>query len=163
MIVSIKSLIKFFGVNLFLIFLMTFSSVIFAQSLGDNGSVAGCWQTVDEKTHTLSSVIEIKPSGKYFIGTIVKTYPKPGEKPSRCVNCKGDAKNKPTLGLTIIHNMICASGHCSHGTILDPRDGKIYHASLQLINGGEFIKVRGYIGIPLLGRTVIWHRVATPK
>ncbi|OGT47689.1 MAG: hypothetical protein A3E82_00905 [Gammaproteobacteria bacterium RIFCSPHIGHO2_12_FULL_38_11] len=163
MIVLIRNLIKFCIVNPFLVFLMLIPSVIFAKSPENMNSVVGCWQTVDAKTHELSSIIEIKPSGKYFIGTIVKTYPQPGEKPSLCKHCKGDDKNKPTLGLTIIKNMICTPSYCSHGTILDPRHGSVYHATMQLIKGGEFIKVRGYIGIPLLGRTVVWHRVSLPK
>ena len=45
------------------------------------------------------------------------------------------------------------------GDILDPNDGKIYKVLLKLADGGKKLDVRGYIGMPMLGRTQTWHRV----
>ena len=42
------------------------------------------------------------------------------------------------------------------GTIYDPTEGDTYKCQLH-IDDGE-LKVRGYIGVPLLGRTVTWKR-----
>ena len=45
------------------------------------------------------------------------------------------------------------------GDILDPNDGKIYKVLLKLADGGKKLDVRGYIGMPMLGRTQTWQRV----
>jgi uncharacterized protein (DUF2147 family) len=44
------------------------------------------------------------------------------------------------------------------GKILDPVKGQIYNAKLSLADNGRSLKVRGYIGVSLFGRTQIWVR-----
>ena len=44
------------------------------------------------------------------------------------------------------------------GEILDPSEGKSYSLVMQLQNDDK-LKVRGYIGFALLGRTQYWSRV----
>ena len=46
----------------------------------------------------------------------------------------------------------------SGGEILDPDDGKVYRCSMRLVDGGRKLEVRGFVGIPLLGRTQTWLR-----
>jgi len=41
---------------------------------------------------------------------------------------------------------------------LDPDNGEIYRATIQLIDQGNKLELRAYIGIPLLGRTQTWTR-----
>ena len=85
----------------------------------------------------------------------------PGEKKLvYCHHCRDDRKNKPILGLTIIRNMRCQQGSCVGGTILDPRDGKVYRATMRLFDAGRLLKVRGYIGISLFGKSVVWARLS---
>ena len=48
----------------------------------------------------------------------------------------------------------------SGGEIYDPVSGKHYNASLNLIDKNH-LKVRGYIGLPVLGRSQIWVRLAS--
>ena len=43
------------------------------------------------------------------------------------------------------------------GNLYDPGSGRTYKASLQLA-GDHFLEVRGYVGIPALGKTQVWHR-----
>ncbi|OGT40067.1 MAG: hypothetical protein A3E81_03495 [Gammaproteobacteria bacterium RIFCSPHIGHO2_12_FULL_36_30] len=140
---------------------MIFSSFAFAETTMNTQSVAGYWQTINKKTKKPSSIIHIKQNGEFYEGRIIKTFPSPGESKTKiCVGCTGAQKGKPILGLTIIKNMVCQSRACEHGTILDPRDGKLYHATMHLINQGMALKVRGYVGIPLFGKTVVWQRVS---
>ena len=44
------------------------------------------------------------------------------------------------------------------GEILDPDNGKIYRSKVRLIDDGKKLSVRGYIGVPALGRSQTWVR-----
>jgi uncharacterized protein (DUF2147 family) len=44
------------------------------------------------------------------------------------------------------------------GQILDPDIGKVYKSKLTLAEGGKKVSVRGYIGMPLPGRSQVWVR-----
>jgi uncharacterized protein (DUF2147 family) len=44
------------------------------------------------------------------------------------------------------------------GRILDPANGKTYKSKMSLADGGKKLDVRGYIGMPLFGRTQTWLR-----
>lgn len=145
------------------LFLFLFSHAAFAAPQTTTQSVAGDWVTFDSKTKKPSSVIQISQKGPVFSGKIIKTFSVPVEKKADvCTSCHGNQKNKPIIGLEIIKNMVCNdNGYCHQGTITDPRDGRVYHATLQLIKGGTYLKVHGYVGIALFGKTVVWKRFAT--
>ena len=44
------------------------------------------------------------------------------------------------------------------GEILDPDSGAIYRAKAKLLDGGNKLEVRGYIGVSLFGRSQTWIR-----
>ena len=46
------------------------------------------------------------------------------------------------------------------GTIYDPSTGNTYSCRLTL-EGADRLLLRGYLGIPLIGRTTTWTRVGT--
>ena len=45
----------------------------------------------------------------------------------------------------------------SGGTIYDPKSGNIYRG--QMVVDGDLLRLCGYVGFSLFGRTEIWHRV----
>ena len=45
--------------------------------------------------------------------------------------------------------------------IVDPRDGSVYRARMRL-DAEHRLHLRGYIGIPLLGRTQVWTPFERP-
>ena len=47
--------------------------------------------------------------------------------------------------------------HATGGTIYDPKSGNTYRG--QMVVDGDSLRLRGYVGISLFGRTEIWHRV----
>lgn len=147
---------KFFSLLFSALVALLFSSSLLALS---TPSIVGKWETIDGKTKKPSSIILIQPEGSLYVGKIVKTFGGTSEKKlDRCVACHGGRKNHPIIGLKLIENMQCLPNYCRGGTILDPRDGKIYKATMRLVNGGQQLKVRGYIGISLFGKTVVWNR-----
>jgi uncharacterized protein (DUF2147 family) len=152
-----KCLIKWMVMGLFFI---VWPSIIFA-AVSDSQSVLGNWQTIDGKTRKPSSVITIERENQFYIGKITKTYANntSDKKIARCAACKGEQKDESIIGLKIIKHMICRGDYCSHGTILDPRSGQVYHATMQVIRDGQELKVRGYVGVPMFGKTVVWRRL----
>jgi uncharacterized protein (DUF2147 family) len=44
------------------------------------------------------------------------------------------------------------------GEILDPDDGRTYRARIKLTDGGDKLKVRGFLGLSIFGRTQTWLR-----
>jgi len=51
-------------------------------------------------------------------------------------------------------------GTWANGRIYDPASGNTYTCHLAL-DGNDRVRLRGYVGIPLLGRTTTWIRVGT--
>jgi len=46
----------------------------------------------------------------------------------------------------------------SNGKAIDPSSGKTYNCFIELENPDK-LKLRGYIGVPTIGRTQYWYRV----
>ena len=66
--------------------------------------------------------------------------------------------NTPVMGMTIMQNFKLAKKNLwKGGTVYDPENGKTYKCQISLMKDGS-LKIRGYIGVPLLGRTSIWTR-----
>lgn len=145
---------------LFFIILMGVSSVLYAKSFAIQSSVLGDWQTFDATSKKPASIITLYRKGDFVFGKVTKIYPINGAKSTDiCVACHGEQHNKRILGLTVINKMICSDGRCHGGKILDPRDGKIYKSKMQIVGKGYYLNVRGYVGIPLFGKTVTWRRM----
>lgn len=45
-----------------------------------------------------------------------------------------------------------------NGLVYDPESGDFYHAQLKFENETR-LKLRGYVGIPLFGRTIYWTKI----
>ncbi len=121
-------------------------------------SPVGRWRTIDDVTGAESGIIEITRTGDELVGRLVKIIPQPGDPADPvCDKCDGPEKNQRVLGMTILKGFK-RDGNEWDGTILDPRSGTVYSSELRLGNGGKELLVRGYVGISLLGRTVMWQR-----
>ena len=122
-------------------------------------TAAGLWEKLDSSGQPEAEFQIVDCNGLYQ-GKIVKIFPRPGENPStfRCTDCEGEQKNAPVVGLTLIKGMRREGLDYRDGTILDPRDGSIYSALMELSPGGQTLTIRGYLGIPLLGQSEVLHR-----
>ena len=97
-------------------------------------------------------VIEITPCGADDLcGRIVGiTRDHPGDPEPT------DVHGQPQCGLTIISAAKRSGPNEWTGAIEDPRSGKLYHAQLWLDDVGQ-LNVRGYVGLPIFGETVVWR------
>jgi len=119
--------------------------------------VTGKWKTIDDETGDAKSIVEIyKDNGKIY-GKVVEILT-PGKKDATCVDCPGADNGKPIMGLVIIKGLEKDGDEYNDGKILDPNSGKLYKCYIEL-ESKDKLKVRGYIGFSLLGRTQYWHRV----
>ena len=121
---------------------------------------AGLWQAVDDDTKQPTGWFLITNKDGVYSGIIAKMFLKPGEDPNwACDQCEGADRGKPVLGLTLIKGMLRNGTAYENGTIMDPRDGKVYRAKMNLSPDGQHLDVRGYLGISLFGRTQTWNRL----
>lgn len=69
-------------------------------------------------------------------------------------------QSTPLMGLLLLRNFKydIDQEEWSGGRIYDPKNGKDYKCYMQLVETNK-LKVRGYIGFSLLGRTTYWTRL----
>lgn len=132
---------------------------------GDNGdTILGTWQTADNR-----GMIEIFACNQKTCGRIVSLseplYPAHDSrgmagKPRVDRNNPDSAlRQRPVMGLVLLQDFTYSGNRCwKSGTIYDPESGNTYKGQLTLESADQ-LKVRGYIGIPLFGRTTVWRRI----
>jgi uncharacterized protein (DUF2147 family) len=123
-------------------------------------NAVGFWQSTDD---------DGEPSGWFFFtekngvaeGRLVKTFKKAGEDHpvETCAKCAGAMKGAPMLGLTIVTGMKRHGLKYDEGHVLDPRDGSVYNAKMEVSPDGQKLFLHGYIGMPILGQTKTWTRL----
>jgi len=130
--------------------------VLFFQIV-QSQSVLGKWKTIDDETGKEKAVVEIYEVDGKIYGRIVEIL-EVEHRFKKCTLCQGTDKDKPIMGLIFIKGLTKDGEEYSGGKILDPKNGKLYKCYITL-EGNDKLKVRGYIGISLLGRTQYWKRV----
>jgi hypothetical protein len=70
-------------------------------------------------------------------------------------------RERPLCGLQIGDGFVEVDAqHARGGHLYDPRSGRTY--SGQMTAEGNLLRLRGYVGLPILGRTEIWARASKP-
>ena len=123
-------------------------------------SPVGRWETVDDATGEVQGIVAIHEENGILTGTIEQVLERDVPEPNPpCIYCGGDLKNHPLIGLQFMWGLKKDGEQWNGGHILDPHNGGIYRCYVAVVPGGKKLKVRGYMGIPLLGRTLYWERV----
>jgi uncharacterized protein (DUF2147 family) len=118
-------------------------------------TITGKWKTIDDETKKEKSVVEIFKKGDKYFGKIISIVD-PTKKDSKCTLCTDSRKDQPIIGMEIIKNLEQDGDEFEDGTILDPKNGKIYDCKIWLEDDNT-LNVRGYISF--FFRTQEWIRV----
>ncbi len=130
--------------------------VLFSFSLSAQDSPVGLWKTIDDETGEAKSHVRIVEKNGKLYGTVEKLLLKPQD--TRCTACEGDKKDQLVVGMEILTDLEQDGKYWEDGEILDPNNGSVYSCYLEM-ESSDKLKVRGYIGFSLLGRTQYWYRV----
>lgn len=125
--------------------------------------ILGVWLNQDK-----DGKIEIYKCGDKYCGKIVwmsqPDYP-PGSKDGIPGTPRRDHKNsnpelrqRPIQDLVFMRDFSFSGDNVwKGGEVYDPKSGHTYHGKITMISPHE-LKLRGYVGISLFGRTDVWTR-----
>ena len=122
--------------------------------------VVGIWLNEDKDAH----VQVFKEDGKYF-GKIVWLKDPNDEETGKPKTDKNnpdpELQKRPTLGIMLLTGFEFDDDEWEDGEIYDPKSGKTYSCYMEFPDEDNLdkLKIRGYIGVSLLGRTTYWTRV----
>ena len=137
----------------FIVLLMVFFAANVCAENGD--SILGVWYN-EEKT----GGIEIFKCADAYCGKIVwlkNPLDAQGKEKVDSKNPDESLKTRKIMGLQILSGFRYAGDETwEAGKIYDPKSGKTYSCKMRL--DGENLKIRGFVGISLFGRTAVWSR-----
>jgi uncharacterized protein (DUF2147 family) len=138
-------------------------------SAQDGDAILGLWAT-DPEGGGGEAHVEITEVDGVYVGTIVwlaeplgtadDPKQKLGQPKTDVENPDPALRDKPVIGLQIVKDFVYkGDGEWHRGTIYDPDNGKTYKSKIRFGETRDVLKVRGFIGISMLGRTTVWTRV----
>jgi uncharacterized protein (DUF2147 family) len=135
-----------------------FSLMIFlSTSYADENKIIGKW--LNEKN---SAVISIDQKNGIASGTIIwlKEQSAEGQVLLDLKNPDPLKRSIPILRMKILNDANATKNDkWENGRIYDPESGNTYRCTI-VIEGDKVLKLRGYVGTPLIGRTVIWKSIS---
>ncbi|OGT38461.1 MAG: hypothetical protein A3F11_09990 [Gammaproteobacteria bacterium RIFCSPHIGHO2_12_FULL_37_14] len=152
--------IIYFSYRMLIFLLLFFANVVYAGNQIEDSPI-GYWKTIDDVTGKPKAIVQIlEGQDKLLSGRIIKIFPQPGyDQYALCTACHGERHNQRIVGMIFLKNLKKSQGMknlWANGEILDPKNGKLYRSTIRLLNNGQKLNVRGYIGLPLFGRTQTW-------
>jgi uncharacterized protein (DUF2147 family) len=124
-------------------------------SAGDADAILGQWYIEGER-----AVVEMYRCADRYCGRIVwLKEPKNADGSDKMDIHNPDPSKKrcPVVGINIVRDFeYKGKDRWADGEIYDPDNGKSYSCKMTL--AGDTLKVRGFIGISLIGRTTQWTR-----
>lgn len=119
--------------------------------------IVGMWKNIDDEDGKEKSHIEIYEKNGTLHARVVKLLANATVRV--CEKCTGANKNKPIEGMEILWDLKKSTDkEYEDGKILNPKNGKIYDCFISLVEPNK-LKVRGYMGVSMFGKTQYWYRV----
>ncbi len=128
-------------------------------SAADTPSALGNWLADEGKSH-----VEIFACGAKLCGRVtwIRDPLGPDGKPRTDVeNPDASKRSQPIVGLEVLKDFVPDDGYpgqWENGTIYDPEEGSTYKCTMTLQDANT-LRVHGYVGIALFGKTQIWTRL----
>ena len=127
----------------------------------DPDAIVGLWRT-DHTDHGYAHV-EVSRRDDLYEGRVVWLSepdfpagdPEAGRPKVDRLNPDPRRRGKPIIGLSLMTGFRYEEGLWKGGRIYDPETGKTYKCTIRLGDDGT-LRLRGYVGITLLGRTTVW-------
>lgn len=141
-----------------LCFTAFFTGTATAQVKADD--ITGVWLNEDEDAH-----IKIENrNGKYYGNIVWLKEPideDTGKPKLDDENPDPELQKRPVMGLELLTGFeFDGDDEWEDGDIYDPKSGKTYSCYMEFTDDTrDMLKVRGFIGVSLLGRTTYWTRV----
>ena len=156
-----------------IISMIAFTHLFLASTIASAASddLLGYWYTEDD-----DSIVKVELEKGKYVGNIIwlkelryeKGDKNAGKLKSDRLNSNKKKRKRPIIGLNVLAGFSYDAGEkvWNGGTIYDPEKGKTYKCEIKFEKDpksktGKRLFVRGYIGIPVLGRTTYWYR--TPE
>ncbi|GGY78249.1 DUF2147 domain-containing protein [Marinobacter zhanjiangensis] len=122
----------------------------------------GLWNTEDD-----SAQVQLESCGNALCGRIVwleEPLDDNGGPKTDTENPEPELRDRPIEGLKIVWGLQdSGNGETwEDGKVYDPQSGKTYNAKVSL-EDQETLELRGYVGVPLFGRTSTWTRAENPR
>ena len=127
------------------VILLLVAALASAQPSANLPSPVGRWTTIDDERNEPRSIVKIYEQAGLLYAKVDSIYLREGEPQNpTCLECKGERKGQPILGMMIMWDMKPKGNRWAGGRILDPENGKTYRCRIWVEDG--VLKVRGYLG-----------------
>lgn len=132
---------------------LLFTSPQALAELAKGDAILGVWLNAEQDGY-----IKIYKKAKTFEGIVVGGVNPDDANRVDINNPDPERRNRSLLGLIILRGFnFDGINRWTGGQLYDPNNGKTYKGSLELIDDDK-LALRGYVGIPLFGRTENWIR-----
>jgi uncharacterized protein (DUF2147 family) len=140
---------------IFTILFAFFSASLLGQSSAAD-KILGEWVNEEKDVR-----IEIYKQGNQYAGKLIwaqDLLEAGGTTPRKDVNNNDEKlRSRSMLNLDLLYDFTYSDDAWDNGKMYDPKSGKTYSCVLKIRN--DKLEIRGYVGVPLLGRTTYWERV----
>lgn len=148
--------------KLLLVFpLLMIAKTVVAERMGDK--IVGLYYVVDEYSKEESRIRIYRINNGTYEGKVEwinKPYHKDGSLRLDVKNPIPELRHVPCSQLVILTNL-CYNSETQtweNGVVYNPQDGKKYSAYMEF-ESDKKLRVRGYWGISMLGRTMYWDKI----
>ena len=117
--------------------------------------IKGVWLTEHK-----DGKVEISRTGNTYTGRLIwgnSVLDENGKPKHDVLNPDPKLQTRTLQGMVMLYGLVYEDGKWQNGKIYNGLTGKSYNVIITI--KGNNLELRGYIGIPLLGKTTVWQRV----